>query len=80
VVNAPPLWRRIHHPKIRETARMWKLLIGFAIFAALALFILLKSGGNVDLGGEKHEVAPAAAPAPAPSPAPMPAPAPAASK
>jgi hypothetical protein len=59
---------------------MWKLLIGFAIFAALALFILLKSGGNVDLGGEKHEVAPAAAPAPAPSPAPMPAPAPAASK
>jgi hypothetical protein len=57
---------------------MWKLLIGFAIFAALALFILLKSGGNVDLGGEKHEVAPAAAPAPAP--APVPAPAPAASK
>ncbi len=46
---------------------MWKLLIGFAIFAALAVFILTKSGGNVDLGGEKHEVAPAAAPAPAPA-------------
>jgi hypothetical protein len=39
---------------------MWKLIVGFLIFAALALFILTKSGGNVDLGGEKHEVAPAA--------------------
>lgn len=47
---------------------MWKLVIGFIIFAALALYILTKSGGNVDLGGEKHEVAPAAtAPAPAAS-------------
>ena len=35
---------------------MWKLLIGFAIFAAIAVFILTKSGGNVDLGGEKHDV------------------------
>jgi hypothetical protein len=40
---------------------MWKILVAFAIFAALAVFILAKSGGNVDLGGEKHEVAPAAA-------------------
>jgi hypothetical protein len=39
---------------------MWKLWVGFAVFAALALYILTKSGGNVDLGGEKHEVAPAA--------------------
>jgi hypothetical protein len=47
---------------------MWKLVIGFIIFAALALYILNKSGGNVDLGGEKHEVAPAtSAPAPAPA-------------
>jgi hypothetical protein len=52
---------------------MWKILIGFAIFAALALFILLKSGGNVDLGGEKHEVAPA--PSSATTAAPVPAPA-----
>lgn len=35
---------------------MWKILVGFAIFAALALYILTKSGGNVDLGGEKHDV------------------------
>ncbi|MDT8998171.1 hypothetical protein RQP53_02655 [Paucibacter sp. APW11] len=36
---------------------MWKLLVGFAIFAALAIFVLTKSGGNIDMGGEKHEVA-----------------------
>jgi hypothetical protein len=42
---------------------MWKILIGFAVFAALAVFILTKSGGDIDLGGEKHEVAPAAEPA-----------------
>jgi hypothetical protein len=32
------------------------LLIGFAIFAAVAVYILTKSGGDVDLGGEKHDV------------------------
>jgi hypothetical protein len=37
---------------------MWKVLLGFAVFAALAIFILTKSGGDIDLGGEKHEVAP----------------------
>ncbi|MCV2356374.1 hypothetical protein LNV09_19715 [Paucibacter sp. B2R-40] len=36
---------------------MWKLLVGFAVFAALAIFILMKSGGNVDMSGEKHDVA-----------------------
>ncbi len=39
---------------------MWKVAIGFLIFAALALFILNKAGGDIDLGGEKHEVAPVA--------------------
>ena len=41
---------------------MWKLIVGFVIFAALALFVLLRSGGNIDMGGEKHgsETAPAA--------------------
>ena len=28
---------------------MWKLVVGFIAFAALALFILTKSGGNIDL-------------------------------
>lgn len=42
---------------------MWKLVVGFAVFAALALFILMKSGGNIDLGGEKHDVTAAHEPA-----------------
>ena len=32
---------------------MWKIAVGFAIFAGLALFILSK-GGDYDMGGEKH--------------------------
>ena len=35
---------------------MWKLLVGFVVFAAIALFVLKKSGGNIDMGGEKHDV------------------------
>jgi hypothetical protein len=38
---------------------MIKILIGFILFAALAIFILMKSGANVNLGdehaGEKAE-------------------------
>jgi len=54
---------------------MWKLLVAFVIFAALALFVLTKSGGNIDMGGEKHDVsAPhAEASAPAATPAATPA-------
>ena len=64
---------------------MIKILLGFIVFAALALFMLMKSGGDIDMGGEKHGVeathsepakpadapaAPAAAPAaPAAAPA-----------
>lgn len=53
---------------------MWKLAIGFALFAALAIFILMK-GGDIDMSGEKHGIdvshdEPAAASAPT-----MPAPA-----
>lgn len=36
---------------------MWKLLVGFALFAALAIFIMMKSGGDIDMSGEKHDVA-----------------------
>lgn len=32
---------------------MWKIAVGFVIFAALALFILSK-GGDIDMSGEKH--------------------------
>jgi len=34
---------------------MWKIALAFAVFAALALFILSK-GGDVDMGGEKHGI------------------------
>jgi hypothetical protein len=34
---------------------MWKMLIAFAIFAAAALFMLMK-GGDIDMSGEKHGV------------------------
>ena len=32
---------------------MWKIVVGFIVFAALALF-LLNRGGDIDMGGEKH--------------------------
>ena len=35
---------------------MWKILIGFAVFAAAALYVLTRSGADVDLSGEKHSV------------------------
>ncbi len=56
---------------------MWEIAVGFAAFAALALFILSK-GGDIDMSGEKHggdaTHAPAAAPVEA-TPAPTAAPA-----
>lgn len=55
---------------------MIKIFIAFAIFAAVALFALMK-GGDIDLGGEKHgmdaphteQAAPAATPATPAAPA-----------
>ena len=57
---------------------MWKLIVGFAVFAAIAMYVLFKAGGDIDMGGEKHGIdtshsepakpaasAPEAAPAPA---------------
>jgi hypothetical protein len=32
---------------------MWKIVVGFIVFAGLALFILSK-GGDIDMSGEKH--------------------------
>ncbi len=32
---------------------MWKLVIGFIVFAGLALYLLMK-GGDIDMSGEKH--------------------------
>lgn len=33
---------------------MLKILIAFVAFAALAMFVLMKSGGDIDMSGEKH--------------------------
>ena len=62
---------------------MWKIVVAFVAFAALAMFVLMKSGGDIDMSGEKHgidaghtEEAHSSAPAPAASlPASEPAPA-----
>jgi hypothetical protein len=32
---------------------MWKIVLGFLVFAAVALYLLSK-GGDVDISGEKH--------------------------
>ncbi|MDB5893910.1 MAG: hypothetical protein JWQ88_1441 [Rhodoferax sp.] len=41
---------------------MWKIVVGFLAFAAVALFVLSRSG-DIDISGEKHgiEAGPAAA-------------------
>ncbi len=49
---------------------MWKLLLGFIVFAALALFVLKQAGGDVDMGGEKHGVDTGSHAEPAKTPAP----------
>lgn len=46
---------------------MWKIGIGFAIFAAVALFVLMKAGDKVDMSGEQHGGDSMHAPATAPA-------------
>lgn len=33
---------------------MWKLALGFIVFAALSLFVIFQAGDKVDMSGEKH--------------------------
>jgi preprotein translocase subunit SecG len=33
---------------------MLKIFIGFVIFAALAIFVIMQGGDSLDMGGEKH--------------------------
>jgi hypothetical protein len=44
---------------------MWKIFLGFVVFAALAMFVIIKGGDNLDLGGEKHGADAVHAPEPA---------------
>ena len=41
---------------------MWKIAVGFVIFAAVALFMLSR-GGDIDMSGEEHGTAASHAPA-----------------
>ena len=60
-----------------ETCVMWKIFLGFVVFAALAMYVIYKGGDNLDMGGEKHGADAVHAPEPA-KPADAAAPAPAA--
>lgn len=35
---------------------MWKYIAAFVVFAVLAIWMIAKFGGDVDMGGEKHEL------------------------
>jgi hypothetical protein len=45
---------------------MWKIAVGFVVFAALAMFVIMKGGDSLDMGGEKHGADAVHAPTPAP--------------
>jgi hypothetical protein len=46
---------------------MLKIFIGFVIFAGLAIFVIMKGGDSLDMGGEKHGAEAVHAPAEAAS-------------
>ena len=46
---------------------MWKIAVGFAVFAGLALYVISQGGDNIDMTGEKHGAEAVHAPAPAPA-------------
>jgi len=47
---------------------MWKIIVGFAVFAGLSLYVISKGGDNIDMTGEKHGAEAVHAPAPAEAP------------
>jgi hypothetical protein len=49
---------------------MWKLVVGFIVFASLALYVISKGGDSLDMSGEKHGAEAVHSPAPAPAAAP----------
>lgn len=44
---------------------MWKIVVGFILFAGLALYVISKGGDSLDMSGEKHGVEAVHPPAPA---------------
>ncbi len=54
---------------------MWKIAVGFVLFAVLSIFVIMKGGDKVSLAGESggHSEEAPAAPAPGTPAAPAPA-------
>jgi hypothetical protein len=48
---------------IFRRTNMLKIIVGFVVFAAIALYVLTRGGGDIDLSGEKHGVEQPHAPA-----------------
>jgi hypothetical protein len=46
---------------------MWKIAVGFVVFAGLAMFVIMKGGDSIDMTGEKHGAEAVHAPAAAAS-------------
>ena len=46
---------------------MWKMIVGFIAFAAIAMYVIFKGGDSIDMSGEKHGADAVHAPAPAAS-------------
>lgn len=42
---------------------MWKIALAFVVFAIVVVFVLMKSGADIDMSGEKHGIDHAPAPA-----------------
>jgi hypothetical protein len=42
---------------------MWKIVLGFIVFAAVALFVVMKGGDKLDMAGEAGEHSTSQAPA-----------------
>ena len=37
---------------------MWKIAVGFALFAALSIFVIIKAGDKADMGGKSTVLTP----------------------
>ncbi len=46
---------------------MWKIAVGFVVFAGVAMFVIFKGGDAIDMSGEKHGADAVHTPAPAAS-------------
>ena len=49
---------------------MWKIIVGFVLFAAVSMYVIIMAGDMADMGGEKHGADAVHAPEPAASAAP----------